>query len=335
MKSCILIQAQSPPPVGQLSSLSPSHTQQPRKKQQVPGLFASSSPRTRKHAVLVQIVASSSDRRSRWAGLHSSSYFEPGRQLFAAHPDLIIMAPDRSWMSRRQDCTGHLSEEFKKGVVEFLYFVERNPTVIDSLGRILCPCTKCKNRIRDEIFWVEKYLCDHGFIEGYTNWTAHGEERWVEQDATNVTQEHEEENTNPYVDMVIDAAGDNLNVMKGLEEDPNPSASKFYKLLRSADEPLWDGYTKHTILSAVTQLVNLKSEFNMSESCYNRMVAIIKSMLPESEKLLEDFYRSKTMIQELRLGYDKIDACPNHCMLYYKETSDKTSYAACTMCGHP
>ncbi|KAL4327715.1 hypothetical protein AHAS_Ahas13G0127800 [Arachis hypogaea] len=95
-------------------------------------------------------------------------------------------------------------------------------------------------------------------MEGYINWTAHGEERWVEQDARNVTQEHEEENTNPYIDMVIDAA-------------------------------------------AVTQLVNLKSEFNMSESCYNRMIAIIKSMLPESEKLPEDFYRSKTMIQELGL----------------------------------
>ncbi|XP_072081023.1 uncharacterized protein [Arachis hypogaea] len=65
------------------------------------------------------------------------------------------------------------------------------------------------------------------------------------------------------------------------------------------------------------------------------MVAIIKSMLPESEKLPEDFYRSKTMIQELGLGYEKIDICPNHCMLYYKETSDKTSYVACTMCGHP
>ncbi|XP_057739900.1 uncharacterized protein LOC130957009 [Arachis stenosperma] len=245
------------------------------------------------------------------------------------------MAPNRSWMSRRQDCTGHLSEEFKKGVVEFIDFVERNPTVIDSLGHILCPCTKCKNRLRDEIFWVEKHLCDRGFMEGYINWTAHGEERWVEQDATNVTQEHEEENTNPYVDMVIDAAGDNLNIVEGLEEDPNPSASKFYKLMRSADEPLWDGCTKHTILSAVTQLVNLKSEFNMSESCYNRMVAIIKSMLPESEKLPEDFYRSKTMIQELGLGYEKIDACPNHCMLYYRETSDKISYVACTTCGHP
>ncbi|RYR22051.1 hypothetical protein Ahy_B03g067334 [Arachis hypogaea] len=77
------------------------------------------------------------------------------------------MAPNRSWMSRRQDYTGHLSEKFKKGVVEFIDFVERNPTVIDSLGRILCPCTKCNNRLTDEIFWVEKHLCDHGFMEGF------------------------------------------------------------------------------------------------------------------------------------------------------------------------
>nr|KYP67982.1 hypothetical protein KK1_021599 [Cajanus cajan] len=47
-----------------------------------------------------------------------------------------------------------------------------------------------------------------------------------------------------------------------MEEDPNPSASKFYNLLRDVDEQLWDGCKKHTKLSAVTQLINLKSEFN-------------------------------------------------------------------------
>ena len=82
-------------------------------------------------------------------------------------------------------------------------------------------------------------------------------------------------------------------------------------------------------LSAVTQLLNLKSEFNMSVSCYDRMIAIIKSMLLESERLPENLYKSKRMVSELGLGYEKIDACPNHCMLYYKENSDKNVCLAC------
>ena len=114
------------------------------------------------------------------------------------------------------------------------------------------------------------------------------------------------ENRNPYVDMVIDAMDDDLSEDsedQNLDEDPNPPASKFYTLLRDVDEPLWDGCHKHTKLSAISQLLNLKSEFNMSESCYDRMIVIIKSMLPETEKLPENFYRSKKMVNDLGSGY--------------------------------
>lgn len=35
------------------------------------------------------------------------------------------------------------------------------------------------------------------------------------------------------------------------------------------------------------------------------------------------------MVNELGLGYKKIDACPYHCMLYYKENSDKNECLVC------
>ena len=47
--------------------------------------------------------------------------------------------------------------------------------------------------------------------------------------------------------------------------------------------------------------------------------------------MLENFYRAKKMINELGLGYVKIDACSNHCMLYYKADADKS---ACSICHH-
>jgi hypothetical protein len=112
-------------------------------------------------------------------------------------------------------------------------------------------------------------------MEGYTNWILHGEDQWGESSSTSTAHHEETKTRNPYVDMVIDAMDDDLT--DDLEEDPNPSASKIYSLLRDANEPLWDGCLKHSKLSAVTQLLNLKSEFNMSERCYDRMVVIIKS----------------------------------------------------------
>lgn len=52
-------------------------------------------------------------------------------------------------------------------------------------------------------------------------------------------------------------------------------------------------------------------------------------MLSESKRLLENVYRSKRMVNELGLGYEKIDTCPNHCMLYYKENIDNNIYLVC------
>ena len=70
----------------------------------------------------------------------------------------------------------------------------------------------------------------------------------------------------------------------------------------------------------------------MSEACYNRMLLIIKSMLPEDEKLPEDFYQSKKIMKKLGLSYQKIDICSNFCMLYYMNDSQKIE---CSVCGHP
>ena len=98
---------------------------------------------------------------------------------------------------------------------------------------------------------------------------------------------------NPYVDLIFDAAGPELGSAMGPsdvptkveEETTNDATSRFYDLLRDVDEPLWNGCESHTILSAVLQLLNLKSEYNLSQSCFDRLCSIVKSMLPKDEKL--------------------------------------------------
>ena len=101
-------------------------------------------------------------------------------------------------------------------------------------------------------------------------------------------------------------------------------------MLKDADEPLWPDCETHTILSTVLKLLNLKAEFNMTVGCYDRMVAIIKKMLPKEEKLVGSFYASKKMVKGLSMGYEKIDACSNDCMLFYKDDQLKSS---CDVCG--
>ena len=125
------------------------------------------------------------------------------------------------------------------------------------------------------------------------------------------------------VDMVMDVVGPEFDW--GMSDDLEPDSDNFFHMLKDADEPLWPGYETHTILLAVSELLKLKEEYNMTVSYYDRMVAIIKKMLPKEEKLVESFYASKKMVKGLGMRYEKIDACHNDCMLFYKDDQLKSS----------
>jgi hypothetical protein len=57
----------------------------------------------------------------------------------------------------------------------------------------------------------------------------------------------------------------------------------------------------------------------------------VRSILPEANKLKENFYAAKSIMTPLSLGYQKIDMCPNFCMIYYLENAELTE---CMTCGH-
>ena len=135
-------------------------------------------------------------------------------------------------------------------------------------------------------------------------------------------------NADRMVDMVTDAAGPEFDW--DMSNDLEPDSDNFFRMLKDADESLWPGCETHTILSAMSELLNLKVEFNMTVSWYDKMVAIIKKMLSKEEKLVGSFYASKKMIKGLGMGYEKIDTCRNDCMLFYKDDQLKSS---CDVCG--
>lgn len=95
------------------------------------------------------------------------------------------MRPDRSWMARRRDRrAGYPSEKYMDGIDAFMKLVNENPINMDSAGRILCPCKRCKNRVRIDSFSLEKHLYSHGFMESYLNWTLHGENKWDDRECS-------------------------------------------------------------------------------------------------------------------------------------------------------
>jgi hypothetical protein len=51
-----------------------------------------------------------------------------------------------------------------------------------------------------------------------------------------------------------------------------------------------------------------------------------------AKDLPTNFHRSKKLVHSLAMPYVKIHACPNNCMIYYKENENKDK---CTICKEP
>jgi hypothetical protein len=75
----------------------------------------------------------------------------------------------------------------------------------------------------------------------------------------------------------------------------------------------------------------IKSDHGLSEAGYDKIIEWERSILPEGNRLKENFYAAKSMMKPLGLGYQKIDLCPNFCMLYYLKNAELTE---CMTCGH-
>ncbi|GKB95924.1 hypothetical protein Tco_0982061 [Tanacetum coccineum] len=183
---------------------------------------------------------------------------------------------------------------------------------------------------------------EEGFTPDYTSWWAHGETASRFQHEGPSSTPMEDDDVDGCTQMVMDAMGPtifnsasfepNSNSNPSNEQAPNPSAKGFYDMLVAADEPLWDGCQNYLKLQIVSELLNWKSENNVSEVAYNRLIPIIKKSLPPSEKLVKNFYETKKSLKTLALPEKKIHACKNHCMLFYGKKDSTLTH--CQVCGH-
>jgi len=57
-----------------------------------------------------------------------------------------------------------------------------------------------------------------------------------------------------------------------VEEEPNADAVRFFDLLKNSNKPLWDGCTNHSKLSAIAQMFTIKSDHELSEAIYDKII---------------------------------------------------------------
>ncbi|KAL0373579.1 UNVERIFIED_CONTAM: hypothetical protein Sradi_3273600 [Sesamum radiatum] len=114
--------------------------------------------------------------------------------------------------------------------------------------------------------------------------------------------------------MVIDAIGPTFPPVH-VSHEPNENETgisssdqgeSFSDVISAADQPLYSESENHSQLSAVARLVNIKSEYNLPQSCYEEISQLIEELLPRDHTLPKDYYSTKKLIRELGLPVEKI-----------------------------
>ncbi|KAF2538469.1 hypothetical protein F2Q68_00021538 [Brassica cretica] len=117
----------------------------------------------------------------------------------------------RSWIDRPHldPNTRLLTEEYQRGITEFMGLVQRQPEA--ETGMLRCPCSNCKNRkiIKEWDVWTHLYL--NGFTRSYKIWYHHGETDY-EYGSTSEPQ--------PAVRLELELEGTNLVVVVSPETFP-------------------------------------------------------------------------------------------------------------------
>nr|GLL49731.1 uncharacterized protein LOC109166492 [Ipomoea trifida] len=214
------------------------------------------------------------------------------------------MSSNRHWMYTRMR-NGVLTKEFLDGLKTFIDFATSQRSWMDG-ERIRCPCTqrKCQNTKFLDVPTVKYHLAKNGFVSDYYVWRFHGERivtAAVDRDVGGPSQMTDEETSNAYHTMVMDAAGVQFNVDE-IEESPNPEAQKFYDMLKAADQGLFPECKKHSQLSFVARLMSLKYENHISEKCFNQ----ITELVPEDNLVPDNFYETKRLLRGMGLPVQKI-----------------------------
>ncbi|XP_019255093.1 PREDICTED: uncharacterized protein LOC109233677 [Nicotiana attenuata] len=183
------------------------------------------------------------------------------------------------------------TDEYIRGVNDFL---DKAFERAAQGNKILCPCKKYMNR-----YWyyrnvVEDHLVVHGFVDGYTKWVFHGE-GFSSRNTHHPSNDDESSTMRDDIDGLLHDTFRNIEGRAGDEEGVgerlSEDAKKFFKLLRKENKSYIRG---------------------------------VKISVPES------FNKARNMITNLGLHYEKMHACPNDCMLFWKENANADN---CSICG--
>ncbi|XP_040994376.1 uncharacterized protein LOC121240926 [Juglans microcarpa x Juglans regia] len=126
----------------------------------------------------------------------------------------------------------------------------------------------------------------------------------------------------------VDVPQDSTPMPNRLSIHVDGPAPSFDQLLEDARRPLFDGCTEFSELSFVVKLLHIKSIGGWSIKSFDMLLDLLRSaflnaLLPQSNE------KSRSLERGLGFKYHKIHACPNDCILYWKENAALNECPVC------
>ncbi|XP_060185745.1 uncharacterized protein LOC132615196 [Lycium barbarum] len=239
---------------------------------------------------------------------------------------------DKSWIGKP-----HTTNEYSRGLHEFLDFAFKNATVEDTIRG---PCPVCRFRTWKTRGIVEDHLICKPFPQNYVIWNSHGQKLVLESSGDSDVMQKAFHPENPIETMINDAFGQyrqqaaDIGTSQPLEsneistEGHKEDSSDFSDFLKDGSETLYQG-SKYTKLEFLIKLYHIKVYCRLSDKAMTMILDLLRDAF-EDAKLPPSFYEAKKAINKLGLDYTKIATCPNNCMLYWENDSE---LEACKHCG--
>ncbi|XP_021724321.1 uncharacterized protein LOC110691691 [Chenopodium quinoa] len=179
--------------------------------------------------------------------------------------------------------------------------------------------------IRETVF---NHLIANGIKPGTEGW--HCYEKGLS--STSNTERDVEDMHDDIERLIYDVHRDVAERYEGVGDEPNDEAKKFYKLVEDGKQELYPGCKKNSKLSFLIRFYLLKCTHGLTNIEISDFLELFREVLPDASNLPNSFNEARRLIKDLGLHYDKIDACRNDYMLYWKEHEAATS---CHVCHAP
>ncbi|XP_056688291.1 uncharacterized protein [Spinacia oleracea] len=237
------------------------------------------------------------------------------------------------WMS----CDDRTHTLYINGVKEFLDFAFTDlPTgseIEEEETKVPCPCNRCNNsrhKTREDIF---EDLLLNGIVKGYVRWIYHGEYKPPEK---RCRVETGDKGRDEIFEMIFDAH-EPMSSYDVLDEevDNHPEHNDikglgaFERLLRDAQQRLYSGCDDYSKLLFILEMFQIKCMEGITNKAFTKMLKMYKRVLPKDANVPSTYREARKMVTDLGFDYEKIEACENDCMFFWKESANLEKCSVC------